>query len=147
MTIDFGRVLRAMTVLALAGSSAACATITRGTSEAFVVQSEPGGAAVRTCNGFACDATPCTFKMARKSDFSVTFTKPGYKTLETRVTNHVSGAGGAGMAGNVLVGGVIGVGVDAFSGAMLNLVPNPLAVKLEPEPVRTAGGPAKDANR
>jgi hypothetical protein len=37
------------------------------------------------------------------------------------------------MAGNVLVGGLIGIGVDAYSGAMNDLVPNPLSVKLEKE--------------
>ena len=36
------------------------------------------------------------------------------------------------MAGNVLLGGVIGAGIDVASGAMLNLVPNPLVVTLEP---------------
>jgi hypothetical protein len=35
------------------------------------------------------------------------------------------------MAGNVLVGGLIGVGVDAASGATKELKPNPLAVTLE----------------
>jgi hypothetical protein len=38
------------------------------------------------------------------------------------------------MAGNVLVGGLIGVAVDAGSGATQELVPNPLNVTLEPLP-------------
>ena len=41
----------------------ACATITRGSSQEFTVQSEPPGARVSTSNGFQCDATPCTFRM------------------------------------------------------------------------------------
>lgn len=36
------------------------------------------------------------------------------------------------MAGNVLVGGIIGAGVDMGTGAMLDLVPNPINVALEP---------------
>ena len=36
------------------------------------------------------------------------------------------------MAGNVLVGGIIGVGVDAASGAALDLTPNPVVVTLQP---------------
>ena len=40
-------------------------------------------------------------------------------------------AGGAGLAGNVLLGGVIGLGVDAATGAAFDLVPNPLKVTLE----------------
>jgi hypothetical protein len=119
----------AVPVLALAS----CATITRGTKTDFTVQTVPGGASVTTTNGFSCMATPCTFKMPRKSEFSVTITKPGYKSYTGNVINKVSGSGGAGMAGNVLVGGLIGVGVDASSGAMLDLVPNPLSITLEAE--------------
>lgn len=96
-------------------------------------ETEPSGASVKTSNQFACDATPCTFKMPRKSEFGVTISKDGYKTWTGQVTTRVSGAGGAGMAGNVLVGGVIGAGVDVATGAMLDLDPNPLVVKLEPQ--------------
>lgn len=45
------------------------------------------------------------------------------------MTHHISG--GAGMAGNVLLGGIVGAGVDAYSGAMDDIVPNPLTVTLE----------------
>jgi hypothetical protein len=106
-------------------------TITRGANDAWTVNTTPVGAAVKTSNQFACDATPCTFKMPRRSEFDVTITKAGYKAWTGHVTHHVGGAGGAGMAGNVLVGGLIGMGVDASSGAMLDLVPNPLSVTLE----------------
>jgi hypothetical protein len=118
-----------VSALALSG----CATITRGTTTAFTVETIPSGATVATTNGYGCLATPCTFKMPRKSEFTVTITKPGYKTYTGSVVTKIAGAGGAGMAGNVLVGGLIGVGVDASSGAMLDLVPNPLKVTLEPE--------------
>jgi hypothetical protein len=36
------------------------------------------------------------------------------------------------MAGNVLVGGGVGVVIDVASGAMMELKPNPLNVTLEP---------------
>ena len=36
------------------------------------------------------------------------------------------------MAGNVLLGGVIGAVVDSNTGAMLNLSPNPLKIVLSP---------------
>jgi hypothetical protein len=35
------------------------------------------------------------------------------------------------MAGNVLVGGILGIGVDAYTGAFNDLAPNPLTVTLE----------------
>jgi len=116
---------------ALAGLSA-CATVTRGTTEAFTVESTPPGAKVKTSNGYTCDATPCTWKMARKSEFSVEVSKPGYKTATAQVTNQIAGAGAAGLAGNVIVGGIIGIGVDAVSGAALELKPNPMHITLEP---------------
>lgn len=120
--------------LALGG----CATITRGTSDTWTVNTTPVGAAVKTTNQFACDSTPCTFKMPRNSEFDVSITKAGYKEWKGHVTHHVAGAGGAGMAGNVLVGGIIGAGVDVASGAMLDLVPNPLSVMLEKEEQQAA---------
>ena len=81
--------------------------------------------------------------MSRKSQFSVDITKPGYKPWHGEVTNKVSGAGGAGMAGNVILGGIIGAGVDVATGAMLDITPNPLVVKLDSLPAAdvTKGNP------
>lgn len=109
----------------------ACATVTRGTKEVFVVESEPPGAVVEMSNGMSCKATPCSFKVPRKEALVVTVSKEGYETSSHTVQTQVSGGGGAAMAGNVLVGGLIGVGVDAASGAMLEHKPNPLQVTLQ----------------
>jgi len=132
MNITTKRALRALLVAVFAAQSAACATVTRGTKEAWTVETEPSGARV-TINlmGVECADTPCTFKIPRKSEFTVQITKDGYRTVNTQVTNQIANAGAAGMAGNVLIGGVIGIGVDAVSGAMLELKPNPLHVVLE----------------
>ena len=140
------RLCRVAAVLALAGSTVACATITRGTKEAWTVRSEPPGAAVKTSIGMNCDATPCTFKkLKRNEDFDVTLTKTGFKTAQARVTHKLAGSGAVGFAGNVLIGGIIGAGVDASTGATQDLNPNPLIVKLEaeaPPPVPAAVAPA-----
>lgn len=133
MKTELARFARVAAVLAVAGMSTACATVTRGTSQAWTVETTPGGASVKTNIGYACDATPCTFKMPRKSEFDVTISKPGYKTYTTHVTHQMSGGGGTAVAGNVIVGGLIGIGVDAATGAGLDLKPNPLKVVLEPE--------------
>jgi hypothetical protein len=123
-----------LALVAIVGASlTGCATITRGTKDAWSVSSEPSGARVETSNGFFCQATPCAMKMPRKAQFVATVTKAGYKPATITVTHKVSNGGGAGMAGNVLLGGLIGVAVDGTSGAMLDLVPNPAFVKLEPE--------------
>ena len=110
----------------------ACATVTRGSSTNFDVQTTPSGASVRTTNGYSCPATPCSLKMPRKSQFVATVSKPGYKTVEAMIGNRVSTGGGTAAAGNLLLGGIIGGGVDAASGAALDLRPDPLVLVLEP---------------
>ena len=110
----------------------ACATVTRGTNTNWDVQTTPSGARVETTHGYTCNATPCSLKMPRKSQFQATISKPGFKTVTAQVGNRVSGGGGAGLAGNLLIGGIIGAGVDAGTGAALDLRPDPLIIVLEP---------------
>ncbi len=109
----------------------ACATITRGTTDTLVIESEPPGAEVELSNGMRC-RTPCALEVDRDRSLVVRIRKPGYEPVEATVTPKVSGAGSAGMAGNVVLGGIIGAAVDAGSGAMYDLVPNPVRVKLVP---------------
>jgi hypothetical protein len=132
-------------LIGLAPVFAGCATITRGTSDVWVVETIPAGASVKTSHGFYCESTPCAMKMPRKSTFTADISKPGYKTAQVSVVNKVSNGGGAAMAGNVLVGGIIGAGVDASNGAMLDLVPNPVKLTLEPvDGTPSAAAPAAE---
>jgi len=108
---------------------ASCATITRGTTDTLVISSTPAGADVKLDNGMT-GKTPTSFKLPRDKDVIVSITKDGYEPVEVRVTSQISGGGGAGMAGNILFGGIIGGAVDAGSGAMNDLVPNPVSVTL-----------------
>lgn len=124
--------LKLIAALAACASLGACATVTRGTTTNFDVQTSPTGASVTTTNGYSCAATPCSMKMPRKSGFQAMIAKPGYKTVNASIGTRVSGGGGAAMAGNLLVGGLIGGGVDASTGAMLDLRPDPLLITLEP---------------
>lgn len=131
---------------------AGCATMTRGTTTAFVVETQPSGAQVSLSTGQVCEATPCTFaRIPRESEFTVTISKEGYRSTTHSVTHRTAGAGSAGMAGNVLVGGLIGVAIDANSGATQDLVPNPLVVQLErdaapAEAVAVAGSEPAEAS-
>jgi hypothetical protein len=111
--------------------STGCASITRGTTDTLVIESDPAGADVKLSTGLS-GKTPVSFKLPRKNDLTVTISKPGFETLTVNVSSQVVGAGSAGMAGNVLVGGLIGVAVDASTGAMKDLKPNPVKVKLNP---------------
>ena len=106
-------------VLAVCAAStvlAGCGTITRGSNDTWVVETDPPGATVSTSNGYQCQSTPCAIKMPRRSEFVATIERAGYETVTVNVTHQVSGAGGASMAGNVLVGGLIGAAVDAATG-------------------------------
>ena len=106
-----------------------CATITRGSDETFIIQSMPSGASAQLSNGFFC-TTPCTLVIPRKGSFTVTLEKDGYEPVITSVISSRDGNGTAGMAGNLVFGGLIGMGVDATSGAMNSHKPNPLVVNL-----------------
>ena len=117
----------------VAALTAGCATITRGTTESFVIETKPAGVEAKLSNGLYC-TTPCSVKVKRRGDFVVTLTKEGYETARATVTSSIDGGGSAGMAGNVLLGGVIGAGVDAGTGAMHSHKPNPLVVELVPLP-------------
>lgn len=138
--------MRLTAAILAASSLCACATITRGTTQAFEVRTTPSGAEVQTSNGLYCKTTPCVFpNVARNSNFTVTITKPGYKTVTTNVTNANLGGGTANLAGNILVGGLIGIGVDASNGSLQDLVPNPLVVELETEVMDGGAPPAAPA--
>ncbi len=125
--------LSAASALALCASLGACATVVRGTQTDFKVSSTPPGASVSTSTGFSCSPTPCTIrKMIRKEAFEATVTLAGYRPKTVHIQSLVEGGGAAGAVGNVLVGGFIGVAVDATDGALDDLVPNPLNVTLDP---------------
>lgn len=135
----------AAAALGLAASVGGCATVTRGTTTKFTVTSTPPGAAVKTSTGFTCAATPCSMKMPRKESFDVTATLDGYAAKTLHVRSGVAGAGAAGMAGNLVLGGVIGMAVDGTSGAMDDLTPNPLHFDLGPATAATPA-PAETAS-
>lgn len=126
--------MKNITVIGLATVTlllSACATVTRGSNDVLVVDSEPQGAQVELSNGMSCTSTPCSFKLPRRSDLGVTISRKGCRTVQANVTHKTANAGAMGVAGNVLVGGIIGLGVDAATGASQDLVPNPLKVTLQ----------------
>jgi hypothetical protein len=95
---------------------------------------------VKTSTGFTCGPTPCQIKLPRKTPFDATITLTGYEPQTVHVRSEVGGGGAAGMAGNVIAGGLIGMAVDGSDGAMNDLKPNPLTITLQP--VTTSAAPA-----
>jgi hypothetical protein len=108
-----------------------CATVTRGTVNQIQIVSEPSNADVRTSNGHNC-RTPCTLTVDRKAEFTVIYAKEGYRETSVPVATRLASAGAAGLAGNILIGGVVGVVADAVTGATLEHYPNPVSATLEP---------------
>ncbi|QPF85917.1 PEGA domain-containing protein [Bradyrhizobium genosp. L] len=124
------RVFAAAFCVALGG----CASVTRGTTETISIASTPSGATADIAGleiPTAC-VTPCAIQAKRNADIVVTVSKEGYDPQIIPLTKDISGSGGAGFAGNLLLGGVVGMGVDAATGAALDHKPNPVIVTLQP---------------
>lgn len=76
-------------------------------------------------SGAEC-VTPCQIELRRKDDLRVDFTLDGYEPTYVLVQSRTGGA----MAGNILLGGVIGGVVDASNGSTNFLYPQPLTVRM-----------------
>jgi len=157
-------------ILAAALAVAGCATVTRGTTEAVVFDSEPSGAEMRSlvfnpCSephscidvnqpnaavdrehhpGPAC-TTPCTLNVPRSQELIVTFSKAADAPQTVKLGRKIAGTGAAGVAGNVVIDGVAGRVTDTATGAGMDHDPNPLKVVLRP--VAAAPPPARTRTR
>lgn len=103
-----------------------CATIISGSNQKVNVNSVPSGAMAKVDGNLAA-VTPTVFTLERKVDHTVEISKAGYRTASVILRHTMNGA----TAGNILAGGIIGIGVDALSGAMYKLVPDRVDVTLE----------------
>src|SRR4030095_5715122 len=94
----------------------ACATVTRGSSQKFNIDTTPTAANVELSTGQTC-VSPSNLKRKRKKGFTVTAKKEGYEPAKAVVDSRVRGGGVAGGAGNIIAGGFGWLGVDASRGA------------------------------
>lgn len=101
-------------MLALSG----CATAIRGTTQQISINSQPVGAHVTLSNGQSC-TTPCNLEVKRKDSLQLTLEKEGCQPQTTAMVPSLAGGG-------VLLGGI----VDYGTGAVYDLQPNPLHVRL-----------------
>src|SRR5262249_18047010 len=124
------RVIVAAAFIALAG----CASIITGTSQQIAIATNPSGAkCVLSRQGqpiATIEPTPGTATVQKdKHDILVACVKDGYQTATQYLHSGVEG----GTFGNILLGGVIGWGVDSATGAdnkypetaTLTLIANP----------------------
>lgn len=102
-----------------------CATVINGTTQRIDVDSVPQGAVVYV-DGSQYGTTPAVLSLSRNSEHTVRIAKEGYGSREVRVTKKFNTT----TSGNFFIGGLIGVAVDAGSGAMYDLEPKWINVSL-----------------
>jgi hypothetical protein len=110
-----------------------CATMIRGTTQQVSINTDPPGATVTTSTGQSC-TSPCLFEAERKNTLQVTVEKGGCNTYTSAMVPTLAGAG-------AIWGGLI----DYGTGAVYDLQPNPLFVKLTcvEDSIQPAAGPVQ----
>jgi len=131
--------LLAVAVLAFQG----CATIMRGSSQSVIVNTKPPGANCTFTRGSqtiaTANPTPETVLVPKgRNDVVVSCSKAGYRDAKAPLLASFEGW----TFGNVLFGGIVGVFVDAGSGAMHDY-PQSIKVTLIPLEFNSVG--ARDA--
>jgi len=95
-----------------------CATIINGRTERVEIASDPPGATAKV-DGIPIGTTPTSIDLKRDNPHSVTIEKDGYVTAEESIEQGTSWW----LAGNILLGGLIGLFVDYSTGAAHTLKP------------------------
>ena len=125
--------MRQWSVLAFALVLTGCATITKGTTQMVAVDTPgvPGAmCTIQTQSGPVGVTTPGSVSLGKASNaLPIQCTKECYVTGSSIIPSGTE----AMTAGNVIFGGVIGLGVDAMSGAM-NKYPDMVTVAMTPDP-------------
>lgn len=109
-----------------------CATIMTGTSKSINFSSNVPGAKVYI-NDVYKGVTPMILDLETKNSINVRIEAPGYHPFSTVLKREVSGW----VWGNILTGGVIGFGIDIFSGGMYVINENSVTGNLEKVSVGT----------
>jgi hypothetical protein len=117
---------------AIALFTSGCATVQRGTKMDIPISSNPSKAEVKLSTGQS-GITPVTFTLKRNETVQVIISKEGYKTQTFTLSPTISLQGVASGSMNLILGGVVGIGIDAVSGANLDLSPNHIYAELTPK--------------
>ena len=146
MRAGLGEFMRKFAVLALALVLVGCATITKGTTQSIAVDTPgvPGATCtIQTPTGPRGAVTPGSVTLDKQSAaLPISCVKECYLTGTSMIPSGTESM----AAGNVLLGGVIGLGVDAASGAM-NKYPDMFTVAMTPDPACAGARQAKRRDR
>jgi len=112
------RIERLLTATVVGLSLGACATIVKGTSESIAITTPPTSGANCTLSSGQRNWTmvsPGAVTVEKsKDDIQVRCTKPGWQDAVGNIPSNFEGW----TVGNILIGGLIGFGIDAASGAI-----------------------------
>lgn len=109
--------------------ASSCATIIHGAKQTLSFSSTPDTAQVLV-NGQLLGNTPMLLKLPRKKQHQIRIEHTGYLAYEAVLRRETSGW----VLGNILAGGLIGLAVDAITGAAYKLTPKQIQAELELEP-------------
>lgn len=109
-----------------------CATVTTGTTQTISIETQPPGASCKLSRdgqniGFV-NPTPGSVSISKDKDvFNVECELEGHEHTEKSIDSSFQGM----TLGNAILGGVIGLAVDAASGAM-NEYPTSISLRMQP---------------
>lgn len=124
-----------LTFVFLALVLSGCASIIHGTTQTIDFTSQPSGATI-TIDGKNYGKTPKSIPLRRKgrekgdksgkNTYQVKIALDGYHPYEIKIKREVDGW----FWGNILLGGIIGIIVDASNGSMYKLTPNQVIAQM-----------------
>ena len=123
-----------------------CSTIANGTIQQIPINSSPQGAdliitkdiklynihgqyVTTTKDTVIVNKTPYMFNAKRKEDYTIFLKKLNYNDFSLKMSKRVNPA----IFGNLMMGGVIGIGVDMSNGSANIIIPERLDVSLIPK--------------
>lgn len=115
----------ASAIVAASVITCGCATIIHGTRQDVGIASTPSGASVAV-NNSPVGKTPVVASLRRKDNHIIRIELDGYLPFETTLTRKASGW----VWGNLALGGLIGLAVDAISGGLYKLTPEQVTAEL-----------------
>lgn len=124
-------------VLVTAFLLSGCGAIMHGSRQNISVQSSPQGATIQTTPATGTFTTPTNLVLERKHSYVLTFTTAGYTAGTFNIQNNISVGV---VVADVLLTGLIGVIIDAATGAWYNLTPEAATVTL----TKTGNGEGPD---
>ncbi len=124
---DVRRIVAVFCILAIVPFVSGCGLVFGGTRQVIRATSSPDGASVTMSPGTSDYKTPASMSLERKNNYSLTFSAPGYTAQKFEIQHDVR----VGIVvADVLLTGLIGVVVDAATGAWYKLSPEVASVTL-----------------